>query len=236
MKRAIVTYAAGAHEELLDVAQPTFIEFAKRHNYDLYVNRDRPLLSDLCPAWNKIPLMLSLVDRYEEVVWFDCDLVVVDPSEDFPPIGENKLHSLVRHFEAESEVPNTGVWRIMRGARPLLEKALEMETFYSHGWWEQAAVMTLMGYTVPPEGSNFYRTKCRNVAETKWFKCCQFMRLSLNSHPNYRAEHSRIVHCSYPDMQQRIEVMRALVKDPEFPYPRYDKPCEHCKKAKEMED
>jgi hypothetical protein len=106
---------------------------------------------------------------------------------------------------------------------PLLEKMLELEVFINHGWWEQAALLTLMGYTVPSEGSCFSDTKCRNVRQTQWYAKCQFMRLCYNSHPNYRSDHPRIVHCSYADMQQRLEVMRALVKDPAFDYPRYDK-------------
>lgn len=243
MKRAIVTYAADAHEELLDVVLPTYRTFAERHGYDLCVTRNdlveslqyMPMANQLPPAWRKIPLLLEALSRYEEVVWFDCDLVVVDPREDFPPMvsdpttgvfTQDKLHALVRHFEDNSEVPNSGVWRLRRGMEPLLQKILELEVFTDHGWWEQAALLTLMGYTVPPEGSEFPLTKCRCVHPTYWTRACQFMRLKYNSHPNYRAEHPVIVHCSYPSMPQRLEVMRSLVKDPHFDYPRYDKAAE----------
>lgn len=243
MSRAIITYAAGAHEELLDVALPTYRDFAQRHGYDLCVTRNDlveslrfcPLANEMPPAWRKIPLLMDALSRYEEVVWLDCDLVVVDPREDFQPMRSNpdkgiftqdKLHAMVRHFEDNSEVPNSGVWRLTRDAAPLLGKILELEVFRNHGWWEQAALLTLMGYAIPPEGSHFPDTKCKCVHPTRWYESCQFMRLCWNSHPNYRAEHPRIVHCSYPQMPQRLEVMRALVKDPAFDYPRYDKPVE----------
>lgn len=222
MKRAIVTYAADAHEELLDVALPTYKAFAHRHGYEMIVG-ERPEGFDFPPAWCKVPLLLRALEQYEQVVWFDADLVVVDPSEDFPALPEGvHVHSLVRHFEADSEVPNSGVWRVTRGCNILLAKIMELEVFRSHGWWEQAALMTLMGYCVPPEGGKFMETKCRCVQKTLWYRTCQFMRLAWNSHPNYRAEHPRIVHCSYPNMQERLEVMRALVRDPHFDYPRYD--------------
>jgi hypothetical protein len=149
----------------------------------------------------------------------DSDLVIVDPSEDFPKLEDGKLFSLVRHFENQSEVPNAGVWYLTRPCIGLLYNMLALEVFRNHGWWEQAALMTLIGYTVPPEGSAFIDTKCKNVAKTKWYNACQFMRLCWNSHPNYRAEKPRIVHCSYPDMPRRLEVMRALVKDPNYQYP-----------------
>lgn len=229
MNRAIVTYAEGAHEELLDAALPSYRTFAERHHYDLCVTRNRKF--DMPAAWNKIPLLIDALGRYDEVVWFDCDLIVVDPSLDFPDMADGTLHAMVRHFEDNSEVPNSGVWRLRRSAgdlsgRSLLNRILSLEVFHSHGWWEQAALMTLMGYTVPPEGSHFPDTKCRNVYKTKWYKSCQFMRLCWNSQPNYRAESPRIVHCSYPNMTERLEVMRALARDPNYNYPRYDKPAE----------
>ena len=217
MRKCLVTYAAGAHEELLDVALPSYKDFAHRHGYELVIGEK---VIDLPPAWNKVPLLLGALACYDEVVWFDCDLVVVDPKDDFPPL--TSAHSLVRHFEDDSEVPNSGVWRLWRSAIPLLQLMLKLEVFRDHGWWEQAALMTLMGYTVPTQGSEFPKTKCKCVQQTEWYKQCSFMRLCWNSHPNYRAERPRIVHCSYTNMLQRIEVMRALVKDPAFDYPRYN--------------
>lgn len=217
MNRCIITYAEGAHEELLDVALPRYYEFAANHGYDLRVGVKA---CDLPPAWNKVYLLLEGLNHYDEVVWLDCDLVIVDTSEDFPKL--ERAHSLVRHFEAYSEVPNSGVWRLSQAAKPLLEAMLQLEVFRDHGWWEQAALMTLMGYTVPPEGSEFLATKCRCVRRTRWTEECQFIRVQWNSHPNYRAERPKIVHCSYPDMLQRIEVMRALIQDPSFAYPRYE--------------
>lgn len=219
MNRAIVTYAEGAHEELLDVALPTYKAFADKHGYKLIIGTQ---MSEFPPAWNKIPLLLEGLQHYDEVIWFDCDLVVVNSSEDFPPMCDGAAHAMVRHFEDCSEVPNSGVWRLNRKARPLLEAIFRLEVFRDHGWWEQAALMTLMGYTVPPQGSSFNETKCRNVVKTEWYNQCQFMRLLWNSHPNYRADSPNIVHCSYPDMQRRLEVMRALVADPRYNYPRYN--------------
>lgn len=233
MSRCIITYAEGAHEELLDVALPTYAKFAGMHGYDLHVGKK---MTDLPPAWNKIPLLLDALKSYEEVVWFDCDMIVVDPSDDFPPLvsdsskgvfTQDMLHSMVRHFEHCSEVPNSGVWRLRRyvekdlWAADLLNRMMMLEVFTNHGWWEQAALMTLMGYSVPPERSHYPDTRCRCVHPTKWYSACQFMRLCWNSHPNYRADKPRIVHCSYPDMQRRIDVMRELVVNPDYPYPRY---------------
>jgi len=179
-------------------------------------------MTNLPPAWNKIPLMLDMLKHYQEVVWFDCDLVIVNLTDDFPPIRPESFHAMVRHFEHNSEVPNSGVWRVHKEVIPLLHKMMELEVFENHGWWEQAALLTLMGYCVPPQGHHFPDTQCRCVRPTQWYIGCEFMRLCWNSHPNYRAEKPRIVHCSYRDMQVRLEVMRALVRDPAYDYPRYN--------------
>jgi hypothetical protein len=229
VSQAIVTYAAGAHEELLDIALPKYQAFADRHGYDLIVGKK---MTDLPPAWNKVPLLIDALKCYDRAVWFDCDMVVTNLEDDLPPMVSDSTkgvfisspfsHALVRHFEGDSEVPNSGVWQVRKAAVPLLLKMLELEVFTNHGWWEQAALITLMGYTVPPEGSEYEKTKCRPVHSTKWLRECHFMRLAWNSHPNYRADNPRIVHCSYKRMPQRIEVMRALVRDPHFDYPRYD--------------
>jgi len=228
VKRAIVTYAAGAHQELLDVALPTYKDFAQRHGYDIIVGER---MTAMPPAWNKIPLLIDVLGKYDAVVWFDCDLVVVNPTDDFPPMRDGTYHALVRHFEDYSEIPNSGVWRVDKYILPLLHKMDGLEVFEHHGWWEQAALMTLMGYCVPPEGSHYPDTRCRCVRPTKWYTTCDFMRLVWNSHPNYRADKPRVVHCSYPDMPRRLEVMRALVKDPTYDYPRYEN-----EKAEEVAD
>ncbi len=219
MKRCIVTYAAEAHEELLDVSLSNYKDFAQRHNYELIVGEKKCTLP---PAWNKIPLLIDALKQFEEVVWFDCDLIVVNPVEDFPPIRKESFHAMVRHFEHNSEVPNSGVWRVTREIALLLYRMLDLEVFENHGWFEQAALLTMMGYCVPVQNSNFKSTKCRCVRPTKWYAGCEFMRLCWNSHPNYRAEKPRIVHCSYSNMAIRLEVMRKLIKDPTYDYPRYN--------------
>lgn len=216
MNKCIVTYAAGEHCKLLEIALPTFKRFADKHGYDFLVGDkqcDRP------PAWNKIPLLATALKAYESVLWFDADLVIVDDSEDIPAVPPEYSHAMVRHFESGSEVPNSGMWFLRPACLPLLESLWSLEVFMNHGWWEQAALLTLMGYTVPPEGSDFRKTKCRCVWPTTWRDKVQFLPLEWNAHPNCRGEVSRIVHCSYKDMEQRIEVMRELVNNPGYNYP-----------------
>lgn len=120
--RCIITYAEGPHEELLDIALPTYKVFAEKHDYEMIVGKK---MTDGPPAWNKVPLLLSALEHFEEVVWFDCDLIVVNPKDDFPLLVSDPksgnftrdcVHALVRHFAWHSEVPNSGVWRLRKPA------------------------------------------------------------------------------------------------------------------------
>ncbi len=226
MTKAIVTYAAGMHQNLLDIALPRFREYADKHGYKLIIG-DK--LCDRPGGWNKIPLLIDafVFGKHEHVLWLDCDLVITDTSMDVMSVVDGfkrgMCHSLVRHFTSASEVPNSGVWLLRKDALPLLERIWELTVFTNHGWWEQAALMTLLGYSVPPEGSVFDRTKCRVVHASEWHARCHFLRCEWNSHPNYRADKPRIVHCSYPDMAMRIETMQKLVEDAEYDYPAWPK-------------
>lgn len=220
MSKCIVTYADANHAELLATSLPTFKAFADRHGYDLLVGEEEMVDHTRPAAWHKVRMLNSALKIFDVAVWFDADLVVVDPSEDFT-FSEIKLFALVRHMAKGSEVPNSGMWALRRAAAPLLKAMWDLEIFWNHGWWEQAALLTLMGYTVPPEGSDFDETKCMCVHETYWTRMCEFLPVKWNSHPNYRAEKPKIVHCSYPTVEQRLEVMRALVRDPGYNYPEW---------------
>src|SRR4051812_44952693 len=123
MSRCIVTYAAGAHEELLDISFPTYCKFGEAHGYKMIIGSK---MTDRPAPWNKIPLLLYALKHYDTVVWFDCDLIVVDPKTDLPPLKDSS-HSLVRHFEDNSEVPNSGVWQLSKACIPLLEKMWELD-------------------------------------------------------------------------------------------------------------
>jgi hypothetical protein len=147
-KRAIATYGVGGHAELLELSLPTFERYAALHGYDLHVVScecdSRP------PAWGKIPALRKLLETHDEVLWLDADVLIVSPEEDLASlVPEASLQALTVHVnKTRSVVPNTGVWLVRTGMLPYLAQAWEMTHHIHHPWWEQAAIIELMGYAL----------------------------------------------------------------------------------------
>jgi hypothetical protein len=150
-QRAIATYGVGPHAELLKLSLPTFERFAVLHGYDLHVVPC--LCGDRPPAWGKIPALEKLLDRYDEVLWLDADVVIVAPEEDLAVlVPATCLQALVVHInrrkQRTSVAPNTGVWLVRRDMRPYLNRVWAMKQYIDHPWWEQAALIDLMGFSL----------------------------------------------------------------------------------------
>ncbi len=60
--------------------------------------------------------------------------------------------ALVEHRTAEGAVPNSGVWgmRACAEAQEFLSAAWAQEDLIHHKWWENAAIMRLLGYRLDP--------------------------------------------------------------------------------------
>jgi hypothetical protein len=158
MSKAIVTFGVGAHREYLDIARPSFQAFAKRHGYDYIeaqqVGRQRP------PAWYKVQCLLELLKSYDLAVFFGCDLVIVDGRDDFPTPAAGWWQAMVTHHTHCGDVPNDDMWLCKREMIPWLEKTWALDKYLNHGWWEQAALMDLMGYDPAIE---HFPTHCKDI-------------------------------------------------------------------------
>ena len=143
MKRAIATFGVGKCAAMLDIARPSFQAFADRHGYDLIttaeIGTERPY------SWYKLPLLIGLLAEYDEVLWLDADTVIVDGREDLS-VPDEAWQALVIHHTHEGIIPNLGVWLVRRAMLPYLQRAWGMDEYCWHPWWENAAIMALMGY------------------------------------------------------------------------------------------
>lgn len=146
MSRALVTLAVGPHVELLEIARPSFDAFADRHSYEVVV---ADVASDRPASWRKVPALLAALDEFEEALWVDADVVIVDPSEDVP-VGADSWQAVVEHQTADGAVPNLGVWYVRQPMREVLQQVWSMTGYRNHPWWEQAAMCELLGYRGVP--------------------------------------------------------------------------------------
>ena len=204
MSKAIITLATGKHERYLEIAAPSFKAFAERHGWDIYktnsVGQARP------PAWYKVPAIIELLHNYDEVLLLDADTVIVDGTEDLTAPPE-AWQAMVMHNTADGEVPNTGVWLTRKPMIPILEAAWNMTDYVMHGWWEQAAILELMGYQV--------RQPTHLIKPTELYNHTHWLDPAWNVHKWHKPqpERPKIQHATmYPDI---IEIMRIWAHEAE---------------------
>jgi hypothetical protein len=91
--------------------------------------------------------MLAALELYDEVLWVDCDTVVVDATVDLADeVPAGAWQAITRHSTPEGEVPSAGVWLARQPLHPVLEGIWRMTEYLHHRWWEQAALQQLLGY------------------------------------------------------------------------------------------
>ena len=54
--------------------------------------------------------------------------------------------AVVIHRTNEGESPNLGVWLVRKAMLPYLQQAWDLTEYIQHRWWENAAVIDLMGF------------------------------------------------------------------------------------------
>jgi hypothetical protein len=135
--------------------------------------------------------MAALKD-YDEVLWLDSDMVIVDPSEDLD-VPADAWQALVEHHTGDGDVPNCGMWLARKPMIPVLQEVWDSVEFLNHGWWEQAAMHKLLGYEGRP---------VQHVTETELYQHTHFLDNGWNCHlwDQPPAEHPRILHATmFPD-------------------------------------
>ena len=125
---------------------PLMRAYAERHGHDFRM----VLLAGMRPAsWMKIPSLVDALREYDRVAWIDIDVVIVSPWRDIIAAMEpDSWQALVEHHTECGQVPNCGVWVVSKPMVPVLEQAWAAGEDVHHPWWEQAAIMRLMGYAV----------------------------------------------------------------------------------------
>lgn len=112
------------------------------------------------PAWHRVQFIPELLNRgYEYVLWLDADALIVRYDFDIRRVinGKSDLY-LVQHDNPNHRptlVPNTGVMlvRNSKWSVDLFHKLWNMTEYLDHCWWENGALIKLLGYTQLLDGS-----------------------------------------------------------------------------------
>ncbi len=204
MSRALVTFATGEFSRLLDLARPRFQEYADRHGYQLHETPPGLLLRP--PSWLKVSQLIDALTWHEEALWIDADVAIVDGSRDVADeVPARSWQALVCHHTPDGAVPNCGVWLVRQPMRPILEHIWRMDRYVNHPWWEQAAMLDLLGYRHEPRPV-VLDTPTDLYGRTHW------LGLEWNSHEeNDRHPEPRFAHATAGPVDWRADVMRGYL-------------------------
>lgn len=166
-KRAIVSFAVGRdYGRIAAITRPRLAAYAGRHGYALAYGDDVVAADDRPPSWRKLRLLLDLFGAFDELLWIDADVLIVDDSLDLADeIGSGAMQALAFHRDgAGSEIPNCGVWFLRRTLAPWLAEMDRRDDLVDHPWWEQAAMIELLGYQLT--GRNLVATIAPSTINT----------------------------------------------------------------------
>jgi hypothetical protein len=152
--RVICSLATGSHLGYLAISGTATVEYGHRWGWDLILSAE-DLAEGRPPAWGKIRLIRELLEIYDWVLWLDADAIFVDPYADvMGVVRPDKDLYLVEHRWGSpvQHVPNTGVMLIRSSAwsRMLFDRIWDEESLVSHPWWDNAALLEILGYDLAP--------------------------------------------------------------------------------------
>jgi hypothetical protein len=203
----VCTIATGPHLEMYDVTGPSLARYAARYGYDFVPVHERLSLARP-PAWDKVELLRALVDEYDLVFWVDDDAIVLADAPDIATaLRPNAFMHLVEHRTDVGRVPNSGVVALRGGKRSarFLETVWNQTQFIHDKWWENAAIIRLLGYrNIPTRG-------LQPVVPSPWRIGCSFIDGRWNSIAESPAPDPYIVHFPGIPLPDRIAQLRALV-------------------------
>lgn len=103
-KIAIVTLFDKNYEDLANIAIPNFIEYGKKHGYDVIFFDD--IIDKSRPApWSKVKAVEHVLDKYEWVWWIDIDALIMNTDIKLETLLDNE-HDIIFTANKYSTISN----------------------------------------------------------------------------------------------------------------------------------
>jgi lipopolysaccharide biosynthesis glycosyltransferase len=214
MKKVITSFGFGEHKSLLHLSLPTLYDYAQQHQYDLFIPSEfffNDETKKLPPAWWKIDIIQHLFNQYDQILWIDADVLICRFEKDIADdMDINNDFGVVVHETPDGQVPNCGVWFLNKSCINWLYKLKNFTNFRrSKYWWEQAALLHLIG--VDPDAEKIVLP---NNYTVKWQSLDYSWNPHVHDHRNI-PEDTRFFHSTcYPNrliaMQNMLSKMNKL--------------------------
>ncbi len=208
--RVMCSLAVGPHRQLLALSSQALLAYGQRQGWDVVISTEN-LSEGRPPAWGKVRLVQRLLQHYDDVLWVDADAIVVDLERDVLQAATPRqdLH-LVNHVlpGVPDGVPNSGVFLLSPShwSRSFLARLWAQPALVDHNWWENAALLELLGYSLDaPHGL---------VAATEDLRHVGQLPLEWNSVPGtFEVESAVIRHHARADHDNFARRLAALADD-----------------------
>jgi hypothetical protein len=167
LKKVLTTIAAGLHQSLIEYSGPSFERFSKLHDYKLVV-QDKIVDSSNPPAWSKLAHILDLMDEYQEILWIDSDALIIKNDVDIKSIIHEKSDLAWTYHSYDNQThPNSGVMfiKVNNKTRKLFSDALMQKDLVTHPWWDQGALMRVLGIESSVWPVNAWRSTKKNILQ-----------------------------------------------------------------------
>lgn len=187
---------------------PLMHSYASKHGADFScVNLQA---SGIPASWVKVPYVAKALEQFDEVLWLDADIVVMKSQESiFAEVAADSVLAVVEHHTPCGDVPNFGMFVARRGLADTFNFiwANKREQYLNHPWWEQAAMLEQLGYSVAHTGDC---QQSRRISGSPLLDKTTILHPKWNHHPYDSAgvEDPNFVHVTmYAD---RVGAVRAL--------------------------
>jgi lipopolysaccharide biosynthesis glycosyltransferase len=187
---------------------PLIEKYAKQHNAEFgCMNLYDP---NVPPAWMKVINIINALEKYEKVLWLDCDIVIRKFEENiFDELNDMYIQALVEHYVDVGDVPNSGVWLVNRGMLPILKYMWDTKQIYlNHLWWEQSSLLNQMGYSIIQFNSHI----TKKIKPSPVTDVTKFLDSKWNHHPgdSKKVDDPNFMHITM--YEKRLEKIIELTK------------------------
>lgn len=143
----------GPMKPVAQLALRTVEPYAERHGYDLVLGSG--VSGGRGPSWGKVCLLRRLLEGYDEILWLDSDILILDDSVDIAnAVPAGCFQGLVEQQVSPNErAVNAGVWFLRADPRAVafLDAVWRNSAEGEPGMWENLQMLDLLGYsTVRP--------------------------------------------------------------------------------------
>lgn len=137
----LLTAHNAEYKECGDICVKSMQSYCSTHAGCDYVRMRIPDTFKRPPSWFKVGAILSALPFTDYVLWIDADAMIV---------GEQDFRRLVKpvtlNIARDDNGINNGVaaWKNCQQSFCVLREIDQMEEFFEHQWWEQAALSSII--------------------------------------------------------------------------------------------